>query len=67
MIVSIALSLFFGIVAALALSVCAHSGRQALAQARAIRAELAAMDRAERTAQRRRRPVAAMRQRAGLS
>lgn len=45
MIVSIALSLFFGLVAAFALAVCLQCGRRAVIEGIAIHAEIAAIER----------------------
>lgn len=48
MILAVALSLFFGVLAGLALLVCYRSAIEAIAQWRRIRAELALIDRAAR-------------------
>ena len=46
MLIAIALSFFFGLVAAVAMAVCARSGLQGMSFARSIRAELAELNQA---------------------
>ena len=48
MILAVALSLFFGVLAGLSLLVCYRSGTEGLTQWRKIKAELALIDRADR-------------------
>lgn len=46
MLIAIALSFFFGLVAAVSLAVCARSGLRGISLARSISVELAALDKA---------------------